>query len=152
MSLRVFDFSFSTCSIVLGFKVINHKCFQSTLYAVSLSIRTLKVHTSIYRSSCLPLIEFSHIIFMSNLLWLAAISCSSSSDYSVSFSLFFPRSGLRYIKLYHFDCLIYVPERAAGSGNWINPGSSPYVWGWVILPLWDYPSASHLSSYPRHYA
>ena len=80
---------------------------------LSLPVRTLEC-TPIFPMPRVYLL-FPHIIFMS-------IFSSLNGYYLLFFTFrllyfFFLRTGLRYIELCHFDCLIYVPERAAGSGN-----------------------------------
>lgn len=119
------------------------------MYVVVLLLMILEVHASIYPFSCLSLTLCPHTIFMPVLLWTAAVSCSSSSGYSVSFSCFLPE------QVDILNCIILIVwymclEEQQEVATEVNAGSSPYVWGGVILPLWDYPSASHLSSSPRH--
>lgn len=149
IEFRASSFSFSTHSVVLGFKVINHKSFQSMLYVIILPVRTSKF-TPIFAILQVSLL-FPHIIFTSVL--------SSLNDCYLSFFIFrlfclFPPlfcwADLSCIKPCHLDCLMYVPERAAGSGNWSQPRVFSMCLGLGHCPLWDYPPASHLSSHPGH--
>lgn len=118
------------------------------LYVVMLPVRTLE-YIPIFTILHVYLL-FSHVIFMSVLSSLnGSFSCSLSSDYSVSFPPFFSEQVLNVLNcvilIVWYMCLKEQQEVATE----VNPGSSPYVWGRVTLPLWDYPSASHLSSYHR---
>lgn len=119
------------------------------LYVVILPVRTLK-YIPIFTILHVYLL-FSHVIFMSvlsslngyyRLFFILRLLCSPRPHFSLAQVL----NVLNCVVLIVWYMCLKEQQEVATE---VNPGSSPYVWGRATLPLWDYPSAFHLSSYHR---
>lgn len=109
--MRVFNFCFNSHSVVLEFKFISHRHFQSMLCVVTQGLEKCTPVFAVLNVSatdCVPSCCFHVSSFFSEWLLYLLLLLQMILPLLPNFS---PQEVLNILNCIIFDCLIYMPER-----------------------------------------